>query len=140
MIKRFMKLLISSFLIVITTSLINACQSTPKETVNHSKALSANQVKTLFTNKTFDGYNELNGVEYQVFSAEDGSMLHKSNKRLVSVSWEVKPDGQHCTIFPETTFCGHIIPVGDGVYHKVTEGKHTRTLKHFMEGNQILFP
>lgn len=135
--KHINKLKIFSLLII--TSIISACQTTPDKTIDMTKALNAEQVKALFTNKTFDGYNETKRVEYQVFSQGDGSMIHKTDKRIVTVTWEVKPDGQHCAIFPVKTFCGHIIPVGNGVYHKVSNGKHTRTLKHFIEGNQILF-
>lgn len=133
---------LTSLLVIVTV--LSACQSTPSQTmpdktIDMSKALTAEQVKALFTNKTFDGYNELKGVEFQVYSQDDGSMIHKTAKRAVTVTWEVKPDGQHCAIFQVKTFCGYIIPVGNGVYHKVTDGKHTRTLKHFIEGNQILF-
>ena len=131
-------------LLLLIVGILNACQSTPSQTtpdntIDMSKALTAEQVKALFTNKTFDGYNELNVAEFQVYSQDDGSMIHKNARRAVTVTWEVKPDGQHCAIFQVKTFCGYIIPVGNGVYHKVTDGKHTRTLKHFIEGNQILF-
>lgn len=119
--------------------ILSACETTPTKTIDMSRALNAEQVKALFTNKTFDGYNEQKGVEYQVYSQADGSMIHKTAKRVVTVTWEIKPDGQHCAIFPLKAVCGHIIPMGNGVYHKVSNGEHTQTLKHFFEGNQILF-
>lgn len=135
-----MKSLQITLFLLLNASLLIACQTTPSKPVDISKALTAEQAKALFTNRTFDGYNELKGVDYQVFSHRDGSMIHKNLKRIVTVSWEIKADGQHCAIFPVKTFCGHVIPMGNGVYHKVSNGKHTRTMQNFIDGNQILFP
>ena len=99
-------------------------------------ALSAEQVKALFSGKTFDGHNEIKGKDFQVYSAADGIMIHKNRKRTKEASWEVGEDGQHCGIL-KRKICGKIVPVGNGVYHKMKDGEHTHTLKNFVEGNQL---
>lgn len=99
-------------------------------------ALSAEQVKALFSGKTFDGHNEDKDKDFQVYSAADGTMIHKNRKRTKEASWEVDEDGQHCGILKRKV-CGKIVPVGDGVYHKMKNGEHTHTLKNFVEGNQL---
>jgi len=100
------------------------------------EALSADQVRALFTGKTFDGYNENKGKKFRVYSNVDGTMLHQNAKRTKEADWKVESDGQHCGLLKRKV-CGKIVPVGDGVYHKIKNGEHTHTLKNFVEGNQL---
>jgi len=98
--------------------------------------LSADQVRALFSGKTFDGYNEIKDKKFRVYSNADGTMIHQNAKRTKKVTWEVESDGSHCGILKRKV-CGKIVPIGDGVYHKIKDGEHTHTLKNFVEGNQI---
>jgi hypothetical protein len=100
------------------------------------KVLSAEEVRALFTGKTFDGFNENKGASYRVYSAADGTMLHKNAKRTKEVKWEVDSMGRHCALFKNKK-CGKIVSVGDGVYHKMKGDEHTHTLKNFVDGNQL---
>jgi len=98
--------------------------------------LSADDVKALFSGKTFDGYNENIGKKFRVYSAPDGTMIHQNAARTLEASWEVDDKAQHCGILMRR-ICGKIVPVGDGVYHKMQDGEHTHTLKNFLQGNQL---
>lgn len=101
------------------------------------KYLSIDEVKALFSGKTFDGYNEIKDVEYQVYSNPDGTMTHKNAQRIKNFKWEVDDEGRHCA-FLKRKLCGKIVDKGNGVYHKINaKGKHTNTLKNFREGNYI---
>jgi len=100
------------------------------------KTLTADEAKALFTGKTFDGYNEIKGKSYQVFSGKDGIMIHKNQKRSKEISWEIDSQGRHCAHLKQVR-CGEIISMGDGVYHKMRDGDHINTLTNFRDGNQI---
>ena len=117
------------FLVAFSTSLM-------ANGVTAGEALSAEQVKALFTGKTFDGYNENKGKKFRAYSDADGTMIHQNKKRTKEATWEVKSNGSHCGILKRRV-CGKIVPVGDGVYHKIRGGEHTHTLKNFVEGNQL---
>jgi hypothetical protein len=100
------------------------------------KQLSADEVKALFSGKTFDGHNESNDKDYQVYSDPNGTMIHKNAKRTKEMKWEVTADGQHCALF-KTRKCGNIVDKGNGVYYKMNHSNHTHTLKNFVEGNKL---
>ncbi len=101
------------------------------------KVLTADEVKALFSGKTFDGYNEIKGKSYKAYSDPNGTMIHQNRKRTKEFEWKVDSQGQHCAIFPVGPRCGIIVSVGDGIYHKMKDGEHINTLKNFVDGNQI---
>ena len=104
-----------------------------------SEPLNANDVKALFSNKTFDIHNVVNDKNLNGFDSADG-------KHLVYIPWKDKiskrkwwlEENKHCTSHPKRgDSCKVIINIGEGVYHGVTEGKHTHTLSNFRDGNQL---
>ena len=101
------------------------------------EVLSADEAKALFSGKTFDGYNEIKGRSYRVYSDPSGTMIHKNAKRTKEFAWEIDGEGRHCAIFSNGPRCGKIVSVGDGVYHKVSDGEHINTLKNFVDGNKL---
>lgn len=97
--------------------------------------LSAEEAKALFSNKTWDGYNKLDGTSYVVYSAADGAHNRErgDGKRLTN-KWFINDAGQHCTERPAK--CLDVIHKGEGVYHKMDGNVHVRTVKNFRTGDQ----
>ena len=104
-----------------------------------SEPLSSDDVKALFTNKTFDIHNVIKDKNLIGFDSADG-------KHLVYIPWKDKTskrkwwldENKHCTSHPKRgDSCKVIISMGDGVYHGITGGKHTHTLSNFRDGNQL---
>jgi hypothetical protein len=106
-------------------------------TVYAEKTLTAAEVKSLFIGKTCDGYNEIKGKSYRIYTIDDSTLMHANAKRTKEFAWYVKDDGQHCVEFKRATRCGQIVDMGDGVYHKLRDGEHINTLKNLVEGNQL---
>jgi hypothetical protein len=100
-------------------------------------ALSADEAKALFSGKTLDGHNIKKDKDYKIYSDPNGEAIHQSSRKTQTVSWEIKPDGQHCMHFKKKSKCGFIEPAGNGVYNKIVKGRHTNTLGNFVEGNQL---
>ena len=107
--------------------------------VTASEALSADDVKALFTNKTFDIHNVAKDKNLKGYDSEDG-------EHLVYIPWKDKTSerkwwlegNMHCTSHPKRgDNCKLIQHVGDGVYHGISDGEHTHTLSNFREGNQL---
>ena len=104
-----------------------------------SEPLSAEDVKTLFTNKTFDIHYVNNDKNLKGFdSAEGKHLIYKPWKdKTLERKWWLEGN-KHCTSHPmKGDSCKIIISIGDGVYHGVTKGKHTHTLSGFRDGNQL---
>ena len=101
--------------------------------------LNAEQVKNLFTNKTFDIHNIANDKNLQGFDSEDGKHLvyiphkDKTSKR----KWWLD-ENKHCTSHPKRgDSCKLIKMVSEGVYHGITDGKHSHTLSNFRDGKSF---
>jgi len=104
-----------------------------------SDPLNADDVKTLISNKTFDAHNVAKDKNLKVFDSTDG-------QHLVYIPWKDKTserkwwleENKHCTSHPKKgDSCKVIINMGNGIYHGITEGKHTHTLSNFRAGNQL---
>lgn len=106
---------------------------------NADEFLTADQIKSLFTNKTFDihnvvkdkrlqGYDDGNGDHYVYIPWKD-----KTSKR----KWWIEGN-KHCTSHPKRgDSCKQMKDMGDGSYKGITNGEHTHTLNNFRDGNQI---
>lgn len=108
-------------------------------TVLASDALSADEVKALFTNKTFDIHNIAKDKKLQGYDNSEGQHFvyvpwkDKTKKR----KWWLEGD-KHCTSHPKRgDSCKDIKPMGDGVYHGITDGEHTHTLSNFRDGKDF---
>jgi hypothetical protein len=96
--------------------------------------LSADEVKALFTDKTFDGYQEQKGFDFKVYSAPDGTHNLIKKGKNKQKSWSVNDDGEHCV----NSRCSKVKDAGNGEYHKINnDGEHTHTLTNFRDGNQL---
>jgi hypothetical protein len=101
------------------------------------KTLTAEEAQALFSNKTFDGFNEEKGKSFKVFSSADGvHNLQKSNGKMKKGAWRIDKRGRHCVEFKNEK-CSKVVTEGDGVYKKITYGEHTHTLKNFVDGDQL---
>lgn len=101
--------------------------------------LNADEIKVLFTNKTFDIHKVENGKHLKGYDSEDGT-------HLIYIPWKDKiserkwwqKGNMHCTSHPKRgDNCKTLKRVGDGVYHGFSDGEHTHTLSNFREGNQL---
>lgn len=104
-----------------------------------SKELSADEIKALFTNKTFDIHSVAKNKNLKGYSSEDGTHLvyipwkDKTSKR----KWWIEGN-KHCTSHPKRgNNCKVIKPMGDGVYHGISDGEHSHTLSNFRDGNHL---
>ncbi len=101
------------------------------------KVLTAEEAQALFSNKTFDGFNEDKGKSFKVYSSADGvHNLQKISGKMKEGTWRIDDRGRHCVKFKKKS-CTRVILVGDGVYHKIKGDEHTHTLKNFVDGNQL---
>ncbi len=104
-----------------------------------SDTLSEQQIKDLFTNKTFDVLNTKKNKLLKGYDSADGTHLIYVPKKdkLSKRKWWTNGD-RHCTSHPKRgDSCKSIVNMGDGVYYGYTDGKHTHTLSDFKEGNQL---
>ena len=107
--------------------------------VTAGEALTAEQVKALFTNKTFDVHNVAKDKNLQVHDADGGN-------HYVYIPWKDKTKqrewwiegNKHCTSHPKRgNACKVVLDMGDGTYKGMTDGEHTHTLSNFRDGNQL---
>lgn len=108
----------------------------PSLVMAEGKTLSAIEIKTLFSGKTFDGLNVAKDKRYTAFSKASGMMVHRNAKRTKEVAWTITDDGKHCVKF-KNNYCGTIVSMGGGVYHKMRDGSHINTLTNFRDGNDM---
>ena len=95
--------------------------------------MTADEVKSLLTDKTFDGEYLPKNRKYTVYEAPDRT-------------WFVNEKGQHCTTHPKwknhrkwkNARCSFVLNAGNGEYQKYSDdGKHTTTFRNFRDGNQL---
>ena len=106
---------------------------------NADEFLTADQIKSLFTNKTFDIHNVVKDKRLQGYDDENGN-------HYVYIPWKDKTSPRkwwiegntHCTSHPRRgDSCKQMKDMGDGNYKGFTNGEHTHTLSNFRAGNQI---
>ena len=104
-----------------------------------SDYLGADEVKALFTNKTFDVHNVVKDKKVQGYDNDQG-------EHLIYIPWKDKiserkwwlEENKHCTSNKKRgDSCKLIKVAGDGVYHGITDGKHTHTLSNFRDGESF---
>ena len=118
------------------------------KTASAAEYMTADQVKAVFTNKTFDGVYLPKDKNFKAYESPDGThhVLRSSGKRDKSRKWFVNSEGKHCTTHPKWKKkpewkdgrCSFVRDAGNGEYHKINDnGKHTHTLTNFRDGNQL---
>ncbi len=94
------------------------------------------EIKTLFTNNSFDVRNEAKGKDLKGYDDADGG-------HFIYVPWKDKTfkrkwwtDGAtHCTSHRKRgDSCKKMKKMDDGVYHGITDGEHSHTLSNFRPG------
>ena len=94
------------------------------------------EIKTLFTNHSFDVRNEAKGKDLKGFDNDQG-------QHFIFVPWKDKTferkwwtDGAtHCTSHPKRgDSCKKMKKMGDGVYQGISNGEHSHTLSNFRPG------
>ncbi len=101
-------------------------------------ALSGEEVKALFANKTFRGTNEGSLREYRAYAAPDGTLtLHYDDGKKLITKWRVDDQGRHCVVVQGNENCAQVFVAGGGVYRKIAHGVLTHTLRNFADGNKL---
>ena len=98
------------------------------------------EIKTLFTNNSFDVRNEAKGKDLKGFDNDEGEHFiynPKKEKTFKARKWWT--DGAtHCTSHPKRgDNCKKMKKMGDGVYHGISDGEHTHTLSNFRPGRDF---
>jgi hypothetical protein len=115
-------------------------------TAHAEEYMSADQVRSLMTNMTFDGVYLPKNTVFSAYEDPDGThnVLRSNGKIDEGRTWFVNDKGQHCTTNPKWKKkwpdgrCSYVKDAGNGEYYKInSEGKHTHTLKNFREGDQL---
>jgi len=98
------------------------------------------EIKTLFTNHSFDVRNEAKGKDFKGFDDEEGQhFIHNPRKEKTFKVRKWWTDGAtHCTSHPKRgDRCKKMKVMGDGVYHGIVDGEHTHTLSNFRPGRDF---
>jgi len=102
--------------------------------------LTEDEIITLFTNNSFDIYNEVKGKERKGFDNDKGEhFIHnpKKNKTYRVRKWWTE-GATHCTSHRKRgDNCKKMKKMGGGVYHGITDGEHTHTLSNFRPGRDF---
>lgn len=105
--------------------------------------MSADEVTTLVSGKTFDGIYLPKNKPFSVYEDPNGEhnvYYPQKDKHSKGKHWFVNDNGQHCTTNKNWSEprCAYIKNAGNGEYHKInSHGEHTHTLTNFREGNQL---
>ena len=101
------------------------------------QALTADEARALFSNKTFDVHSVSKGKDLKAYASAEGvHALKKANGKIKQGKWHIDSEGRHCVELKKEK-CSTVISVAEGVYHKISDGEHTHTLKNFVNGNQL---
>lgn len=99
------------------------------------QTLTQNEVRSLFTDKTFDGINTKAGRAFTIYFAPDGGIaITYADGKTNTGTWNVTDDGQHCV---SLSGCSYVVDKGDGTYHKIRDGVQTHLLKNARAGKQL---
>jgi len=102
-------------------------------------ALDASQLQSLYSGKTFESTNLVNGVSFTNYFSPDGhvAMLTKSGDRKKG-TWRVDQAGTHCVTWEgEKELCHKVVPQGDGTYKRYAGDKHVVTIHKVVDGNPL---
>jgi len=108
-------------------------------TVNAGGYMTEEEIKGLFTNKTFDIHNVQKDKHLKAYDGSDG-------EHIVYIPWKDKisnrkwwTDGNHhCTSSPKRDDrCKKMKDMGDGSYQGFADGQHVVTLSNFRDGNEV---
>lgn len=108
--------------------------------VSAEEILNGDQVKTLFSNKTFDGQDVIKDRKYRVYSSTNATMKIVYSRGVTKTRyWLIDDKGRHCVSKEEGKKgkCSVVIGIGGGVYKKITNDKHSHTMKNYVDGNQL---
>ena len=126
---------IGFLLLIIFSVILSSCVSLSE--VQDQNALTPEEIRTLFENKTYVLISMKSGKELLVYSAHDQcTMRYVTGTRLKTQQWYIKGN-QHCCVNKAKEMCGEIFPKANGVYHKIDKGRLTHIMKDFREGNQL---
>jgi len=101
--------------------------------------LTEDEIKTLFTNNSFDVRNEVKGKDLKGFDNDEGEhFIYAPHKdKTFKRKWWTDGD-THCTSHPKRgDKCKKMKKMGDGVYHGISDGEHTHTLSNFRSGRDF---
>ena len=110
-------------------------------TVMAAEFMTADEIKALFTDQSWDIHNVVKDKNLEGYATANG-------EHHIYIPWKDKVshrkwwlDGDmHCTSHPKRgDNCKKMKPMGEGVYHGISDGEHTHTLKNFKKGPRSWF-
>lgn len=113
-------------------------------TLNISMAdefLTAEEIKTLFIDQSWNVHNVIKDKDLEGYAnADGGHFIYIPWKDKVSErKWWIEGN-MHCTSHPKRgDNCKKMKKIADGVYHGISDGEHTHTLKNFKKGKRSWF-
>ncbi len=105
-----------------------------------AETLNAEQVKTLFSDKTVEYRHEKLGFEFVVYHAPDGTLRGtRDGQPMSELQWSVNAHGELCIAYNQKQSCYPIMHE-DGKYKKYTlddngKRKILLTYRRFIDGN-----
>ena len=101
--------------------------------------LTEDEIKTLFTNNSFDVRNEAREKDFKGFDNDAGEHYIYVPWKDVTRKRKWWTNGAtHCTSHPKRgDSCKQMKKMGGGVYHGITDGEHTHTLSNFRPGRDF---
>ncbi|MGM0594675.1 MAG: hypothetical protein ACQETD_09070 [Pseudomonadota bacterium] len=122
-------------LLAVVVALLAGCATGPVGP--EARRLSDAEIRGLFQGSSFILVGMKSGNELLAYAeGESCTMRYVDGEVTKTVRWFVR-DGMHCCVRKGKEECGPIYDVGQGVYHKVTDGRHSHTMKQFSEGNRL---
>lgn len=120
-----------------------ACNTTGSSNLKQStgKALSTAEIQELFAGKTSDWKKEKNGWKMKIFTSKDKEQIvhyltgKKAGEKRI-IHWTAE-NNQHCGLRDGGKYCGEIIDIGNGVYHKNKDDRLRNTITNFIEGKHL---
>jgi len=102
--------------------------------------LNGDQVKQLISGNTVRLHSNVQGVDYNVYFAANGSATshNESNSKNYKGTWRITDSGEHCSTWgnKEET-CGIVMDMGDGTYNRMEGGAPRAIWSKVSPGNPL---
>ena len=102
--------------------------------------LSGEQIKQLYSDKTFEGHSIEREKSYRAYSSVDGTLKVLTPKgKSKTRYWWVDDQDRHCVSKKKGAEgkCAEVFSIGYGIYKKIRDGEYVHSMKNFVDGNQL---
>ena len=109
-------------------------------TATAAEALTAAQLKEMFSDQTISAVNHATGGKAQstYFSADGKTIQKAADGKKKEGSWRVDGKGQQCITWSGSAeVCSTVVARGDGTYQRMVGDKATVTIQKMRKGNLL---